>query len=94
MALRIADATCVSSTTTSSGTLPVTQPCSAVRLSQWQAMGQDQNSLISDPRFVDPESKETFTLPPNSPAAQIGFDAWDFSLAGPRTAFSGSKIVV
>ena len=49
----------------------------------WQATGQDQNSLLADPLFVNPE-KGDFRLRPNSPAAKIGFEPWDFSAVGPR----------
>jgi hypothetical protein len=52
---------------------------------EWQAAGQDKNSLIADPLFVDPE-KGDFRLRPNSPAAQIGFESWDSSAVGPRHA--------
>lgn len=51
--------------------------------SEWQALGQDKDSLIADPLFVDPERAD-FTLRPDSPAAQIGFEPWDMSTVGPR----------
>ena len=50
---------------------------------QWQAAGQDKDSLIADPLFVDPEHGN-FTLRPGSPAAQIGFEPWQMSAVGPR----------
>jgi hypothetical protein len=53
-------------------------------LAEWQALGHDQKSRIADPLFADPDKGE-FTLRPGSPAAQIGFESWDFSTAGPRT---------
>ena len=53
-------------------------------LSQWQALGQDKNSLIADPLFVDAK-KGDFRLRPRSRAAQIGFEPWDFSAVGPRS---------
>ncbi len=48
---------------------------------QWQAAGNDEGSLIADPKFVDPERRD-FRLEPDSPAAKIGFQAFDFSQAG------------
>jgi hypothetical protein len=53
-------------------------------LSQWQALGQDKNSLIADPLFVDAK-KGDFRLRPRSRAGQIGFEPWDFSAVGPRS---------
>ncbi|HEY2250286.1 MAG TPA: hypothetical protein VGH74_04460, partial [Planctomycetaceae bacterium] len=52
---------------------------------EWQATGQDQNSLVADPMFVDPE-KGDFRLRPNSSAAKLGFEPWDVSTVGPRPA--------
>lgn len=52
-------------------------------LADWQAMGQDQTSIIADPLFADPAHGD-FTLLPGSPAAQIGFEPWDFSVVGPQ----------
>ena len=52
-------------------------------LSEWQVAGQDKNSLIADPLFVEPERGD-FRLRPGSPAAQIGFESWDLSAVGPR----------
>jgi len=52
-------------------------------LSQWQAAGQDKDGLIADPLFADPTHGD-FTPRPGSPAAQIGFEPWDTSVAGPR----------
>ena len=52
---------------------------------EWQATGQDEHSRIADPLFVAPEIRD-FRLRPGSPAAQIGFEPWDFSGVGPRTA--------
>ncbi len=59
-------------------------------LVEWQAMGHDKNSLVADPKFVDPENGD-FHLRHGSPAAQIGFETWDFSAVGPRTATATPK---
>ena len=48
---------------------------------QWQAAGQDKNSIIADPLFVAPDRRD-FRLKPGSPAAQIGFVPFDISPAG------------
>ena len=53
-------------------------------LAEWQAMGQDKDSLIADPLFMDP-TKGDFGLRPGSPAARIGFKPWDLSPVGPRS---------
>jgi hypothetical protein len=50
---------------------------------EWQAAGQDSHGLIADPLFVDPEHGD-FNLRPGSPAAQIGYEPWDFASVGPR----------
>jgi len=52
---------------------------------EWQAAGQDKDSLIADPLFVDAERND-FRLRPGSPATKIGFQPWDFSVVGPRPA--------
>jgi len=57
---------------------------------EWQAAGQDKESLIADPLFVDP-AHDDFTLRPGSPAAQIGFEPWDMSVVGPRPLLVTSK---
>jgi hypothetical protein len=59
-------------------------------LAEWRAMGQDKTSLVADPLFVDAEKGE-FDLHSGTPAAQIGFESWDFSKAGPRPVSSMPK---
>jgi parallel beta-helix repeat protein len=39
---------------------------------EWRAKGMDKNSLIAEPRFVDPD-KADFRLSSDSPAFQLGF---------------------
>lgn len=48
---------------------------------EWQALGQDQNSAIADPKFKDPD-KFDFTLAPDSPALKLGFKPFDYTKAG------------
>jgi hypothetical protein len=52
-------------------------------LAEWQAGGQDTNSLVVDPLFVDPAHGD-FRLRSGSPVKQIGFELWDLSRIGPR----------
>jgi len=50
---------------------------------EWQAKGLDENSIISDPLFVDAE-RGNFSLRPESPALALGFKPIDISDVGPR----------
>jgi hypothetical protein len=59
-------------------------------LAEWQALGQDPNSLVADPLFVDP-GKGDFGLRAGSPAAKIGFEPWDFSTSGPHSRSAAPK---
>jgi hypothetical protein len=49
----------------------------------WKDKGLDRESMIADPKFVDPE-KGDFTLRPDSPALKLGFQPIDVSTVGPR----------
>lgn len=54
-------------------------------LEEWRkARNQDLHSLIADPKFVDP-AREDYRLQPDSPAFQLGFQAFDPSEAGRRS---------
>ena len=48
-----------------------------------QAYGLDTESILADPLFVDAADRN-FTLKPESPAFQLGFNAIDLSDVGPR----------
>ena len=48
---------------------------------EWQAAGLDQDSVIADPLFVDPDNLD-FTLRPDSPALRLGFTPFDYTRAG------------
>ncbi len=63
---------------------PVTFP-GGVDLKDRQAAGQDAGSIVADPGFLDPEGGD-FAIRSDSPALQIGFVPWDFSLAGRQTS--------
>ena len=47
----------------------------------WQTHGQDQGSIIADPRFSDPANRD-FRLKDGSPALKIGFERFDYAKAG------------
>ncbi|NLN92811.1 MAG: right-handed parallel beta-helix repeat-containing protein [Candidatus Hydrogenedens sp.] len=48
---------------------------------EWQKGGQDKDSVIADPLFVDVEGRD-FTLAEDSPALALGFEPIDLSLSG------------
>jgi hypothetical protein len=47
----------------------------------WLAKGIDSESVVADPRFVDPEHGD-FRLRPDSPALRLGFKPFDDTRAG------------
>jgi hypothetical protein len=51
---------------------------------EWQAAGQDCNSIAADPGFANLGERD-FQLSPDSPALGIGFIPFDLSAAGGRT---------
>jgi hypothetical protein len=53
---------------------------------QWQQCGQDAHSIIANPHFADPANSD-FTLPPDSPAFQLGFEPIDLTTVGPRPPY-------
>jgi hypothetical protein len=50
-------------------------------LTDWQALGRDENSIVADPKFINPEARD-FRLHPDSPALKLGFVPFDYSQAG------------
>ncbi|MBQ6248406.1 MAG: right-handed parallel beta-helix repeat-containing protein [Kiritimatiellae bacterium] len=50
---------------------------------EWQARGEDVNSVWADPKFADPAAHD-FALSPDSPALKLGFRPIDLSTVGPR----------
>jgi hypothetical protein len=52
-------------------------------LEEWQALGKGNGSLAADPKFRDPENGD-FQLAADSPAAETGFRAFDYTTYGVR----------
>jgi hypothetical protein len=52
-------------------------------LDEWRSLGQDPNSLIAAPTFVDREAHDHRLLP-ESPAFDIGFEPINIDEVGPR----------
>ena len=61
------------------GKEPTIRGCTS--FAAWQKRGFDRNSLIADPRFVDP-AHDNYALRADSPAFQLGFEPIDTSKAG------------
>lgn len=50
---------------------------------EWRQSGQDRDSVIADPLFVNPGNYD-FSLRPDSPALKLGFQPIDLREVGPR----------
>jgi hypothetical protein len=50
-------------------------------LAEWQAAGHELGSIVADPLFVDPATRD-YRLRPESPAIALGFKPYDWSQAG------------
>ena len=61
------------------GKTPALRGCPS--LAAWQKQGFDRNSLVADPRFVDP-AHDNYALKLDSPAFQLGFQPIDTSRVG------------
>jgi hypothetical protein len=58
-------------------------PITWMTYKQWQAQGEDTQSLFENPMFVNPTpGVDNFTLQSNSPASSIGFVPFNPALAG------------
>lgn len=51
----------------------------------WQALGQDQHSVVADPLFRD-AAKDDYRLDPKSPAFKLGFEPIPVEKIGPYAA--------
>ena len=58
-------------------------PITWLTFQQWQAQGEDTQSIFANPLFVDPTpGTDNFALQSNSPAYSIGFVSFNPALAG------------
>ena len=53
-------------------------------MSWWHSLGFDTTTVYADPKFVDPDNDD-YTLAPDSPAFDIGFEPIDTSQIGIRS---------
>ncbi len=53
-------------------------------LKEWQQQGQDTESIVADPGFIN-AGNFNFALRPGSPARKLGFQPIDLSTVGPRS---------
>ncbi len=60
-------------------------------LAELRSLGYDRHSVVADPQFEDLE-KRNFSLSAGTPAFELGFEAFDFSVVGPRQADERSTI--
>ena len=68
------------------GGKPVVFP-GGLDLAARQAAGQDEGSIVADPRFADP-ARDDYTLAADSPTLAMGFEPLDPGAAGRRTGRS------
>jgi hypothetical protein len=57
---------------------------------EWRERGMDVNSIIADPRFVDPK-RDDFRLRTDSPAFKLGFVPFDISEVGIQEGCDGQE---
>ena len=58
-----------------------------MNIDEWQSLGFDQHSIMTDPLFRNPE-KGDFKLEPNSPAFELGFKEFPLDQFGLTMDFS------
>ena len=60
----------------------------------WQALGEDNGSTVADPQFVNPYyPNDNFELKSGSPAAQVGFVAFDVNAPGRESGASPAPVI-